>query len=163
MQSALTGHFVLSSLHATDATAALHRFIDMGIEPFLVASSVVGVVAQRLVRRICSRVPGAVRAECRRARAATEHWGGAPKDAFWHGAGCNFCAHTGYADRVGVYELLQRHRGDPRAHREAGAQDELRTRRDVRRACGRCGTRRCAWSKQDVTTVAEVLRTIYVA
>ena len=55
VQSALTGHFVLSSLHATDSTAALHRFLDMGIESFLVSSSVIGVVAQRLVRRICTR------------------------------------------------------------------------------------------------------------
>ena len=54
IQSALTGHFVLSSLHATDAVAALHRFLDMGIESFLIASSVVGVVGQRLVRRICT-------------------------------------------------------------------------------------------------------------
>ena len=53
VQSALTGHFVLSSLHATDSAAALHRFLDMGIESFLVASSVLAVVSQRLVRRIC--------------------------------------------------------------------------------------------------------------
>ena len=53
MQAALTGHFVMSSLHATDAAAALHRFLDMGIEPFLIASSLLGVVGQRLVRRTC--------------------------------------------------------------------------------------------------------------
>ena len=53
VQSALTGHFVLSSLHATDAVSALYRFLDMGIEPFLIASSVLGVVGQRLVRRTC--------------------------------------------------------------------------------------------------------------
>ena len=53
VQSALTGHLVLSSLHATDAVSALHRFLDMGIESFLVASSVIGIVGQRLVRRIC--------------------------------------------------------------------------------------------------------------
>ena len=52
-QAALTGHFVVSSLHATDATSALHRFMDMGIEPFLIASSLLGVVGQRLVRRVC--------------------------------------------------------------------------------------------------------------
>ncbi len=68
VQSALTGHLVLSSLHATDATAALHRFLDMGIESFLVASSITGVVAQRLVRRICVGVPRALRAVGRRAR-----------------------------------------------------------------------------------------------
>ena len=53
VQSALTGHLVLSSLHATDSVSALHRFLDMGIESFLVASSVIGIVGQRLVRRIC--------------------------------------------------------------------------------------------------------------
>ena len=59
VQSALTGHLVLSSVHATDSVSALHRFLDMGIEPFLVASSVIGIVGQRLVRRICPscRVP----------------------------------------------------------------------------------------------------------
>ena len=62
VQSALTGHLVLSSLHATDAVAALHRFLDMGIESFLIASSVLGVVGQRLVRRICPECKVAVRA-----------------------------------------------------------------------------------------------------
>src|SRR5713101_803166 len=106
VQSALTGHLVLSSLHATDATAALHRFLDMGIESFLVSSSVVGVMAQRLVRRICE--------SCREPfepstdeLAFYEEWGGKPKTDFTHGVGCNFCAGTGYVDRVGVYELLK--------------------------------------------------------
>src|SRR4029077_7904959 len=78
VQSALTGHLVLSSLHATDATSALHRFLDMGIEAFLVSSSVIGVVAQRLVRRICGH--------CRETyvptpdeRAIYDEWGGKPK------------------------------------------------------------------------------------
>ena len=59
VQAALTGHLVLSSLHATDSVAALHRFLDMGIESFLISSSVLGVVGQRLVRRRLSRVQGA--------------------------------------------------------------------------------------------------------
>ena len=65
VQAALTGHFVLSSLHATDSVAALHRFLDMGIEAFLVASSMLGVVSQRLVRRICQIVRGALPAHAR--------------------------------------------------------------------------------------------------
>ena len=68
VQSALTGHFVLSSLHATDSAAALHRFLDMGIESFLIASSVLAVVSQRLVRRICQTLQGALRAQGRGAR-----------------------------------------------------------------------------------------------
>ena len=68
VQSALTGHLVLSSLHATDATAALHRFLDMGIERSWCRRRWSGVVAQRLVRRICRLVPRTVRAQLRRAR-----------------------------------------------------------------------------------------------
>jgi type IV pilus assembly protein PilB len=106
VQSALTGHLVLSSLHATDAVAALQRFLDMGIESFLIASSVIAVVGQRLVRRICTHcgVPYEPSAE---EIAFYEESGGRPKDEFIRGEGCNFCAKTGYQDRVGVFELLR--------------------------------------------------------
>src|SRR5262249_28167337 len=106
VQSALTGHFVLSSLHATDAVAALHRFLDMGIESFLIASSVIAIVGQRLLRRICPscRVPHEPSAEELAFYAESE---GPPKEKFWIGEGCNFCAGTGYQDRIGVYELLR--------------------------------------------------------
>ena len=66
VQSALTGHFVVSSLHATDSVSALHRFLDMGIESFLIASSVLAVVGQRLLRRICPSCQSAVHADRRR-------------------------------------------------------------------------------------------------
>jgi len=161
VQSALTGHFVLSSLHATDATSALHRFIDMGIEPFLIASSVIGLVAQRLVRRICSA--------CREPYEPSsddlllyERWGGAAKAQFWHGAGCNFCAHTGYSDRIGVYELLHVTEEIRELVIKQASQDELtslakyqgmRTLRDEG----------LALIERDVTTIAEILRTIYIA
>ena len=107
VQSALTGHLVLSSLHGTDSVAALHRFLDMGIEAFLIASSVVGVIGQRLLRRICDSckeqyTPGAEELAVYR-----QHSGGSEKSVFYHGVGCNFCAGTGYRDRIGVYELLR--------------------------------------------------------
>jgi type IV pilus assembly protein PilB len=106
VQSALTGHLVLSSLHATDAVAALQRFLDMGIESFLIASSVIAVVGQRLVRRNCPhcRVPYEPLSE---ELAFYYEAGGKHKDTFWHGEGCNFCSKTGYSDRVGVFELLR--------------------------------------------------------
>src|SRR5207302_2669928 len=106
VQSALTGHFVLSSLHATDTAAALHRFLDMGIESFLIASSVVAVVAQRLMRRTCEscKVPYKPNSE---EKAFYEEAEGPLKKTFFHGAGCNFCAGTGYRDRIGVYELMR--------------------------------------------------------
>ncbi|MFM8531902.1 MAG: GspE/PulE family protein, partial [Ilumatobacteraceae bacterium] len=106
VQSALTGHLVLSSLHGTDSVAALHRMLDMGIESFLIASAVVAVIGQRLLRRICDAckepyVPGAEEL------ALWHREGRNPKSQFWRGAGCTFCAGTGYRDRIGVYELLR--------------------------------------------------------
>ena len=106
MQSALTGHFVLSSLHATDATAALHRFLDMGIEPFLVASSVIGVVGAASRAQDLHALPRAVHTDARGACVLRAVGRRARQEKFVHGAGCNFCAHTGYFERVGVYEVL---------------------------------------------------------
>lgn len=159
VQSALTGHLVLSSLHATDAVSALHRFLDMGIESFLVASSIVGIVGQRLVRRICPscKVTYSLTAE---QRSFYEESGGPPKDEFVRGEGCNFCSGTGYQGRIGVYELL---RITPEIKRLVvgwATQDELR------RLAERQGMRSLRDEainlvSQDVTTVAEVIRSIY--
>ena len=159
VQSALTGHLVLSSLHATDAVSALHRFLDMGIESFLVASSVIGIVGQRLVRRICPscRVSYSLNdAE----RAFYDESGGPEKSDFVRGAGCNFCSGTGYQERIGVYELL---RVTPEIKRLVvgwATQDELR------RLAQRQGMRSLRQEAidlvaQDVTTVSEVIRSIY--
>jgi type IV pilus assembly protein PilB len=161
VQAALTGHFVMSSLHATDATSALHRFMDMGIEPFLISSSLLGVVGQRLVRKICSRCvePYAPTAE---ERAFFERCGGdASAVEFFHGAGCTFCGHTGYFERVGIYEVLSltdelkelvvanASLSDLRTTAIAGG---FRTLRDQAIRLVEDGR----------TTVAEVLRTVYV-
>jgi type IV pilus assembly protein PilB len=106
VQSALTGHLVLSSVHATDSATAVQRFRDMGIEPFLIASSVLAVLSQRLVRKICPH--------CRVRYVPSpseltfyERSTGRTKDVFWQGEGCNLCSHTGYSHRVGIYELLR--------------------------------------------------------
>ena len=106
VRSALTGHLVLSSIHATDAASAVQRFVDMGIEPFLLSSSLAAVMAQRLVRRVCIHckveyTPGADEL------AFYRNAGGPRKTQFVRGAGCTFCAHTGYLGRIGVYELLK--------------------------------------------------------
>jgi len=106
-QAALTGHFVVSSLHATDATSALHRFMDMGIEPFLIASSLLGVVGQRLIRRVCEHCtePYTLTPE---ERMFFERGGGSVDGVdFVAGVGCNFCGQTGFYDRIGVYEVLR--------------------------------------------------------
>jgi general secretion pathway protein E len=79
--SALTGHMVFSTLHTNDAASAVTRLLDLGIEPFLVASSVIGVLSQRLVRKTCQKCNGAA-------------------------GGCESCRHTGFHGRVGVFELM---------------------------------------------------------
>ena len=159
IQSALTGHFVLSSVHGTDAVAALHRFLDMGIESFLIASSVIGVVGQRLLRRICDN--------CRETYLPSpqevgfyERHGGYPKSEFHRGAGCELCAGTGYRDRVGIYELL---RITPELRRLVvgwATQDELR-KVAVAQGMRTLAMEALALVDQDVTTIAEVVRTLF--
>lgn len=106
VQSALTGHFVLSSLHATESVSALYRLLDMGIEPFLIASSVTAVMAQRLVRRSCTSCLETYQPSPDELDFLRTFGGQDPIGGYQHGVGCNFCAHTGFLERIGVYELL---------------------------------------------------------
>jgi len=105
VQASLTGHLVLATLHTNDAVGSVTRLIDMGVEPFLVASSLSGVLAQRLVRRLCP--------DCREMHIPTD----AELEFFsptarkkitrlWRATGCPSCGHTGYQGRTGIYELL---------------------------------------------------------
>lgn len=105
-EAALTGHLVLSTLHTNDAPGALTRLIDMGIEPFLVASAVIGVLAQRLVRLICPKCKEQYRPPSdaiKRLGIVTE---GDQKVSFYRGKGCDYCRGTGYKGRIGIYELM---------------------------------------------------------
>ena len=162
VQSALTGHFVLSSIHATDSVLALHRFLDMGIESFLIASSVRAVVGQRLLRRICT--------SCKEQYDPTEDEltfyeelsEGGSKKTFFRGAGCNFCSGTGFRDRIGIYELL---RVTPELKRLVvgwATQDELR-RMAISQGMRTLKDEAMALVDNDITTVEEVVRTIYAA
>jgi general secretion pathway protein E len=102
--AALTGHLVLSTLHTNDAATALTRLVDLGIEPYLVASTVEAVLAQRLVRRICEscRKPVKLTPEQRTALGPA----GVDLVEVWKGEGCSECRGTGYRGRTGIYELL---------------------------------------------------------
>ena len=104
IQSSLTGHLVFSTLHTNDAASAVTRLLDLGIEPYLVASSVVGVLAQRLVRRVCSEC-----AEPYQPHPTELEWLGVGQSATLNmrqGRGCAACRHTGYRGRLGTFELL---------------------------------------------------------
>ena len=108
IQSSLTGHLVFSTLHTNDSAGAITRLLDFGVEPYLVSSSVIAVLAQRLVRRICS--------DCKQEHQPTDHElrelgllninGSAQENKFYDGAGCDRCFQTGYRGRTGVYELM---------------------------------------------------------
>jgi general secretion pathway protein E len=105
VQAAITGHLVLSSIHANDAVSAVIRLIDMGVEPFLVTSAVIGSLSQRLVRRVCPYCHQMAEVPPSEA-AAYEAEMGETAVKFSVGRGCNFCSRSGFLGRVGVYELL---------------------------------------------------------
>ncbi|MBI5144391.1 MAG: type II secretion system ATPase GspE [Candidatus Omnitrophica bacterium] len=102
IQASLTGHLVFSTLHTNDAPSALTRLIDMGVEPFLISSSVIGILAQRLVRVICK--------ECKEkyppSNDVLKELGLKEAPSFCRGRGCEVCKNTGYAGRIGIFEFL---------------------------------------------------------
>jgi len=105
VQSALTGHLVLSSIHANDAIGVVFRLLDLGIEPFLVSSAVIGVVAQRMVRHICPDCCTYQQAPLMEQLAYTKETG-EKRTEFLQGTGCELCSHTGYRGRTGLFEVL---------------------------------------------------------
>lgn len=107
IQAALTGHLVLSTLHTNSAAATITRLIDMGVEPFLIASTVTVVVAQRLVRRLCENCKQVYKptAELLRRLGMTE--GDAKKITFYEAKGCDECLQTGYKGRLAIFEIMK--------------------------------------------------------
>jgi type II secretory ATPase GspE/PulE/Tfp pilus assembly ATPase PilB-like protein len=104
IQASLTGHLVFSTLHTNDAPSAFTRLIDMGIEPFLVASTVEGVMAQRLVRTICSDCK--IEFEPEHSEVPPDFPQNGGKVRVWKGAGCRACRHSGFRGRTGIHELM---------------------------------------------------------
>ncbi|GAB3473226.1 type II secretion system ATPase GspE [Massilia terrae] len=138
VQASLTGHLVLATLHTNDAASAVTRLLDMGIEPFLLSSSLLGVMAQRLVRKLCPY--------CKKFDGQS-----------WHAVGCERCGHTGYQGRVGVYELLETtDQIRSQIHNQA-AESEIR---DTALKSGMQTMREDGerWIREGVTTQAELLR-----
>ena len=157
VEAALTGHLVLSTLHTNDAPGAVARLIEMGVEPFLVASAVDCVVAQRLARRLCEACKKPVAVEGHIVREHGFHVDDHEVHVFEPG-GCARCGGTGYKGRVGLYEVMVDHRGDP----PAGHRPRL-GRRDRRggasaTGCAACATRASRRSAPGMTSFAELAR-----
>lgn len=106
IQASLTGHLVLSTLHTNDAPSAVTRLVDMGVEPYLLSSSVVGIIAQRLVRRICPECKQPYTPTDRELQSIGLTKESLPHGCLYHGKGCQSCYQSGYKGRRGVYELM---------------------------------------------------------
>ncbi|MCB1019491.1 MAG: Flp pilus assembly complex ATPase component TadA [Acidobacteria bacterium] len=148
IRSALTGHFVYSTLHTNDAPSAMTRLTDMGVENYLITSSVVGVLAQRLVRKICDRC------KVRDGDALTPE---GQRVESYRGAGCAECNGTGYRGRMGIFELMELNeeiRGLIMRDADAGVLTEAARRNGMR------SLREDGWLKiaKGMTTVEEVIR-----
>ncbi len=131
LRAALTGHLVLSTLHTNDALTSAMRLIDMGVEPFLVATALNAVLAQRLIRRVCENCLEDHQPDLRQIAWLENLYGQSLAGTrFKRGSGCHHCHNTGYSGRVGVYELLELdepmiaalRRGDPQGFAEAARQ-----------------------------------------
>jgi type IV pilus assembly protein PilB len=156
VQASMTGHLVLSSMHATDAVSALFRLLEMGIEPFLVSASVTGVMGQRLMRRVCSHCRIEIEPTAEEL-GLYEAAGLAPMQQAYLGRGCTYCAGTGYLDRIGAYELLRVTPDIRRLVADKAHYDEIRAQA---LADGMVPMRTDALRKAavGVTTVSEALR-----
>lgn len=106
IQAALTGHLVLSTLHTNDAPSAITRLVDMGVEPYLLSSCVVGVLAQRLVRRICPECKEAYEPSQRELQSLGLDLDSLPGRQLYRGKGCSYCFGSGFKGRHGIYELM---------------------------------------------------------
>ena len=161
LRAAMTGHMVLSTLHTNDAVSTAMRLMDMGAEPYLVAASLRGILAQRLVRKICESCAEPFEPEVAM-KALLRRELGEQFDAmrFQHGRGCTHCNSTGYQGRIGVYELLDMsedlvealHNADPMAFAQA-----------AKRQPGHRSLRRSAieLAARGMTTLDQVLRATY--
>src|SRR5436190_12547403 len=106
VQASLTGHLVFSTLHTNDAPSAITRLADIGVQPFLIASSVIAIMAQRLVRVVCPKCKEPDEPPASELKAAGITPDRAAKATFMRGRGCTYCHHTGYRGRKGIYEFL---------------------------------------------------------
>lgn len=155
-RAALTGHLVLSTLHTNDSVSSITRLIDIGLKPFLVTAAVSGIIAQRLVRKICNHCKIEVEPPEELERFDVQHF-----KKYYKGAGCDKCNYTGYKGRIGIYELL---RMDTRLKRLIAKNFTVD---DLWECAMESGTRSLfqnAWDRvgEGVTSVEEVLSKIHM-
>jgi general secretion pathway protein E len=161
VQAALTGHLMLTSIHANDTSSVISRLVDLKVEPFLVASAVVGVVAQRMVRRVCPDCARLVEAPLVE-QMAYEQETGEKRREFVYGTGCKSCTYTGYLGRTGIFEILSVSDkiGALICSKASSAEMRAQALEDGMISMMNDGMRKV---KAGITTPAEVLRNAYVS
>jgi len=159
VQAALTGHLMLSSIHANDTTGVLFRLLDLGVEPFLIASAVIGVVAQRMVRRVCPYCNHLIEVPLVE-QLAYEKEMGEKKTKFLYGTGCKACAFTGYLGRTGIFEIMAMSDSIRRMLVSGTSATEIRAqaRKEGMTTMMNDGMHK---AKENITTPSEVLRSAY--
>jgi general secretion pathway protein E len=153
VQASLTGHLVLATLHTNDAPGAVTRLVDMGIEPYLLASTLNGVLAQRLVRRLCAACRAPYEPD------ATERavFGRDAPERLYRAVGCGACNFSGYKGRSGIYELFTADDETRRLIHDTSAESELRD-RAVKAGMVRLREDGLRWVRAGETALDEVLR-----
>jgi general secretion pathway protein E len=156
-QAALTGHLVFSTLHTNDAASAVTRLVDMGIESYLIAATVQGIVAQRLVRRLCDNCAEEYEPEVADLAGAPKQHSGEPAPRFRRPKGCDECGQTGYRGRTGIYEMLPLGEKYRALIVRGASADELRA---LARSDGFESLVDAAWRgvREGVTSIAELRR-----
>jgi len=157
IQSALTGHLLFSTLHTNDAAGAVTRLLDMGVESFLLSSTLLGVLAQRLVRVICPHCKAPAKPD----KKLLDSMGVSPEEAsgitFFSGKGCEECRYTGFKGRTAIFEYLP---VDDEVRREITSRSSTERIKDIAMKKGFLTLRQDGWRKvkKGVTTIAEVLK-----
>jgi type IV pilus assembly protein PilB len=162
VRAAVTGHLVVSTLHTNDAPSTVTRLIDMGIEPFLISTSLTGIIAQRLVRKICpvckteyTPEPGEISVLD---QSAVEEYGGSIK--LYRGEGCNKCNNSGYSGRIGVYEIMSISRQLKQLINQGANADDIKIQAEkdgmstLKKSCTRLVL-------EKITTLEELIRIAY--
>lgn len=160
VQAALTGHLMLSSIHANDVAGVLSRLTDLKVEPFLIVSAVIGVVAQRMVRRTCPDCSRLIEAPLIE-QMAYEKEMGEKQTKFLYGTGCKSCSYTGYLGRTGIFEILNMSEtiGMMVCNQASSTSIRAQALKDGMTSMIYDGMRKV---KEGITTPSEVLRNAYV-
>ena len=157
IHAALTGHFVYSTLHTNDAAGAISRMLDMGAEPYLLASSLQAVMAQRLARRVCPDCRVLREPDPEMRMVMERETNGDVPDRLWYGEGCTTCRFTGYVGRVGLFELLLVSEPIRRLTLDRASASQIKAQATLE---GMRTLRQDGWAKvrEGTTTIEEVLR-----